>query len=79
MSEKNQTNPNKKPQKTKSPNDFIKYSGMAIKMGIVILCGVMGGQYLDEKYQNESPWITIILSLISVAIAIYIVIKDTSR
>jgi F0F1-type ATP synthase assembly protein I len=52
---------------------------MAIKMGIVILAGVMGGQYLDEKYQNESPWITIVLSLVSVAIAIYIVIKDTSR
>jgi len=52
---------------------------MAIKMGVVILAGVMGGQYLDEKYQNESPWITIVLSLASVAVAIYIVIKDTSR
>jgi len=52
---------------------------MAIKMGVVILAGVMGGQYLDERYQTESPWITIILSLLSVAVAIYIVIKDTSR
>jgi len=79
VSEKKQAKPNKKPQSNKSPNDFIQYSGMAIKMGVVIMAGVLGGQYLDEKFQTESPWITIIFSLLSVAIAIYIVIKDTSR
>lgn len=68
-----------KPQKVKSPNDFLRYSGMATKMAIVILAGVMGGQYLDEKSGNKSPWYTIVFSLLSVAIAIYIVIKDTSR
>jgi membrane protein DedA with SNARE-associated domain len=63
----------------KPPNDFYKYTGMAIKMGVVISAGVFGGQKLDEYSNNESPWYTILLSLFSVAIAIYIVISDTKR
>ena len=63
----------------KRPNDALKYTGMATKMAVVIFLGVMGGQKLDDKLQTESPWYTIIFSLLSVAIAIYIVIKDTSR
>lgn len=63
----------------KGPNDFYRYTGMAIKMAIVILLGVVGGQKLDEKAGSQSPWFTIILSLTSVAVAIYIVIKDTSQ
>lgn len=70
--EPTETNPKK------GPNDFIRYSGMATKMAVVILLGVMGGQKLDEKVGTKSPWFTIAFSLISVAIAIYIVIKDTS-
>ncbi len=66
-------------QKAKSSNDFLRYSGMAAKMAIVILAGVMGGQYLDESSGNKSPWYTIIFSILSVGVAIYIVIKDTSR
>lgn len=51
---------------------------MAIKMGVVIFAGVYGGILLDEKFRLATPWWTIVLSLVSVAIAIYIVIKDTS-
>lgn len=63
----------------KGPNDFYRYTGMAMKMGIVILLGVLGGQKLDEKAGTQSPWFTIVLSLVSVSAAIYIVIKDTSQ
>ncbi|HKL03740.1 MAG TPA: AtpZ/AtpI family protein [Cryomorphaceae bacterium] len=52
---------------------------MAIKMAVVILAGVLGGQKLDEKMGNEKPWYTIILSLFSVGVAIYIVISDTRK
>jgi F0F1-type ATP synthase assembly protein I len=52
---------------------------MATKMAVVILLGVLGGQKLDEKLQTKTPWFTIVLSLVSVAIAIYIVISDTSK
>lgn len=64
-------------KKQKNPNDFYKYSGMAIKMGVVIFAGVFGGQKLDAAMGNENPWMTIALSLLSVAVAIYFVISDT--
>lgn len=62
-----------------NPNEALKYSGMAIKMAVVIAAGVFGGQYFDEKMNNASPWMTIILSLVGVAAAIYFVITDTSK
>lgn len=74
------SNKNQKPtsgKRNNNPNDFYKYSGMAIKMGVVIFAGVYGGQKLDETMENQTPWMTILLSLLSVAMAIYIVISDT--
>lgn len=59
------------------PNDFYRYSGMAIKMGVVICAGVFGGQKLDENFEMETPVFTIVLSLLSVAVAMYIVVNDT--
>lgn len=78
----NQANKERKPAKDsgkRSPNDFYRYSGMAIKMGVVIFAGVYGGQKLDSTMENNTPWMTILLSLLSVAIAIYIVISDTRK
>lgn len=72
----------KKPNKeeVKKPiNDFYKYSGMAIQMGITIAAAVYGGIALDEKLGLDTPWFTLLLSLIGVAAAIYIVIKTTAR
>lgn len=63
----------------RNPNDFYKYTGMAVKMGVVIFVGVYGGRKLDEAMDNHTPWITILLSLVGVAAAIYFVISDTKR
>ena len=52
---------------------------MAVKMAVAIAAGVFGGQYLDEKLGNATPWMTIVLSLVGVAVAIYFVITDTSK
>jgi F0F1-type ATP synthase assembly protein I len=72
----------KKPskEKVKRPiNDFYKYSGMAIQMGITIAAAVYVGIALDKKLELETPWFTLLLSLIGVAAAIYIVIKTTTK
>jgi F0F1-type ATP synthase assembly protein I len=72
----------KKPSKeeVKRPvNDFYKYSGMAIQMGITIAAAVYGGIALDKQLELETPWFTLLLSLIGVAAAIYIVIKTTTK
>jgi len=52
---------------------------MASKMALVILAGVYGGKKIDEKLNLSFPAFTLILSIISVSLAIYIVIKDTSH
>lgn len=52
---------------------------MTVKMAVVIAVGVFGGQYFDEKLNNQSPWLTIVLSLAGVAMAIYFVISDSSK
>lgn len=39
-------------------------------MGIIIFLGVFLGNYLDEKFKT-APIITVILSLLSIAIALF--------
>jgi len=46
-------------------------------MATVIVAGVLLGRWLDEE--REFPVFTLVLSLVSVALAIYIIVKDTSR
>lgn len=54
----------------------MKYSGMAIQMGVVILIGVYAGKRLDAYFQTKTPWWTVSLSLVSIAAALYIALKD---
>ena len=65
-------------QKPKQPptNNYLKYSGMAFQMGAVITIGVFGGVLLDEKLKLKTPIFTLILSLLSVGLSIYLSIKD---
>ena len=65
-----------KPDKQKPLNSYSKYSGLAMQMGLIIGGGCYGGFKLDEYYKNTTPIFTIILSLVSIAIAMYIVLKD---
>lgn len=60
----------------KQPNLFLKYSNLAIQMAVTIGLGAWGGQKLDDYYKNNTPIFTIILSLVGVATAIYLVLKD---
>ena len=55
-------------------NKVLLYSNLAIQMGIIIGMGTYFGNYLDESYENQTPWWTLILSLIAVFIAFYQII-----
>lgn len=65
--------------KKHKPNPLLRFSSMAIQMGIVIGAGAWGGSVLDTKYQNEKPIWTIVLSLAGVAIALYLFIKEAQN
>jgi len=60
----------------KPPNLLFKYSNLALKMAVIIGLAAWGGQKLDEKAKNETPVYTIVLSLLGIAVALYLVIKD---
>ncbi len=48
-------------------------------MGAIIFLGIWGGMKLDEYFNTPRPYVTIVTSLLSVALAIYVVIKDLIR
>lgn len=71
--------PNDLKQKpTNRLNSYAKFSGVAFQMIAIIGLGTYGGVKLDEKYPNKHSLFTIILSLLSVAIAMYYVIRQVS-
>lgn len=65
-----------KDQKKNSLNSYAKYSNIAIQMLVIIILGVFGGFKLDRWLELDLPVFTVILSLLSVVLAIYFVTKD---
>jgi F0F1-type ATP synthase assembly protein I len=51
---------------------------MAIQMGVTIGLGTWLGVYLDERFQTK-PALTILLSLASIGVALYMVLKDVLK
>jgi F0F1-type ATP synthase assembly protein I len=62
-------------QKKSYLNNYARYSSIAFQMLAIILLGVFGGYKLDG-WLNTIPVFTVLLSLLSVVIAIYSVVKD---
>lgn len=60
----------------KSLDNYARYSSIAIQMLVIILAGVFGGYKLDQWLKLNAPVFTIILSLLSVILAIYYVTRD---
>jgi len=57
-------------------NDYARYSSIALQMLVIIVLGVVGGYLLDKWIGLKFPVFTVLFSIISVAAAIYVVIKD---
>lgn len=59
-------------------SDYLKYSGMAFQMGIIILLGVLAGRELD-RVLGTKPYLTVAMSLLSIVAALYSSLKDFFR
>ena len=66
--------PSKKEKK--ALNAYARYSSIAFQMLVIILAGVFGGRGLDNWLDLQFPIFTLILTILSVILAIYFVIKD---
>ncbi|MFM7770842.1 MAG: AtpZ/AtpI family protein [Bacteroidota bacterium] len=58
---------------------LLKYTGIASQMAISIGLGVYGGIKLDEVFQTEKPYLTLVFSLTGVVLGMYIAMKDFIR
>lgn len=66
----------KSSKKPKLPNNYLRFSGIAIQMGAIIGLGAWGGSSLDAHYQISNKLFTITLTLFAVAASLYLVIKE---
>ena len=73
--ETNQQNSSKKKQ-PEDRNAYMRYASMGTQMLVIIGLGVFGGFKLDKWLELKIPVFTILLSLLSVAGAIYLSVKD---
>jgi F0F1-type ATP synthase assembly protein I len=67
--------PEKPIKKKKQLNSYVTYPSLATQMAVIIAAGAFFGDYLDKKYTLDTPIYTIILSLLSIFLALYYVLK----
>jgi len=57
-------------------NKYLKYSSMAVQMGVTIGLFAWAGYKLDQHFHTSNPYYTIVLSLLGVGLSLGLVIKD---
>jgi len=58
---------------------YLRYSGLAFQMIVILIIAAYGGMWLDEKQNNKNPWWTIALMLVAVISSIYMVIASVTK
>jgi uncharacterized membrane protein YfcA len=53
--------------------------GIAAQMGVTIFMGAYFGKWLDERYPSDKKWFTMALTILSVMIALYLVLKQVNK
>lgn len=71
----NKPNPNEKSDALRSANAYLRYSGLAIQMGVLIGLGAWLGLWLDGKWQTGKLF-TVICSLSALALSMYQLIRE---
>lgn len=57
-------------------NNFIRYMTIAFEMGAIIAGGTYAGVWLDKQIEIDFPVFTVVLSLFSVFVSTYLIIKQ---
>jgi len=67
---------NDESENVREANTYAKFSGVAFQMIAVIGVFAFAGYKIDETMAHRVKWVTAVLSLIGVFIALYIVIRS---
>jgi len=65
--------------KPSQSNQYLKYSGMAFQLFILLAIGALGGQKLDQVLNTSQPYFTIALILLFTTGFFYKLVKDLNR
>lgn len=65
--------------KKKPLNKYLRFSGIALQMGLTIYLGNKLGEWLDLKYENTNQLYTKICTLAAVFGAMYSVIRQVIK
>lgn len=60
-------------------NHFLALTGAGLQMGIIIFAGANLGKYLDSYFGLAKKWFTIGLTLFSIVISFYFLMKQLKR
>ena len=74
--QKNNSEPSLNTKGKKKMSAYVKYSSMAIQMGLIITLSSLGGMKLDQYLKTSFPFFTLSFSMVSVGVAVYLAIKD---
>ncbi|MCK0144139.1 AtpZ/AtpI family protein [Arenibacter sp. F26102] len=72
-------NQQKPPKKNNGLKNAALLSGIALEMGGIIFLSAKGGKWLDDYFEMESKTFLIVLTLLGVAVAIYLVLQQLKR
>lgn len=71
-----------KPSESDAParrNHVLRFTSMAYQMALSIGIGVWGGRKADQYLELETPWLTILGSLLGTSAAFYFVLKEAAK
>ncbi|CAM1338983.1 AtpZ/AtpI family protein [Tenacibaculum aestuarii] len=68
-----------KDSKRRPLNKFIRFTGIALQMGVTIYLGSLLGEWLDQKYPNDNQLYVKICTLAAVFISMYSVIREVTK
>jgi F0F1-type ATP synthase assembly protein I len=63
----------------KPVNDYVKYTGIAFQMIVIIGVLSFAGYEIDKRAAHTTPWVTAVLSLSGVFISLYLVIRSVKN
>jgi hypothetical protein len=59
--------------------NYLKFSSLAIQMGVLITFAALGGDWLDESQENQFPIWTLILILLAIFGSLYQIIREVIK
>jgi hypothetical protein len=76
MQNKEEIKKSKKQPNGNKSNSILRYSGMGLQMGAIMLLGAWGGMQLDKHFAIKNNIFTACLTILAVIIAVYLTIRD---